>query len=126
MKIEHIGLFVQDLEATKSFYEHYFSAVAGEKYHNSKTTFQSYFLSFQDGARLEIATKENLSDIEKSTRTGFVHLAFSLGSKEHVDELTARLSADHFTVKSGPRTTGDGYYESVVLDPEGNELELTI
>ena len=126
MKIEHIGLFVQDLEAMCQFYEYYFGAVAGEKYHNLKTGFQSYFMSFADGARLEIGTKENLVTAEKSEHLGYVHLAFSVGSKEKVDQLTAQLSVDGFTVKSGPRTTGDGYYESVVLDPEGNEIELTI
>ncbi|MFC4653002.1 VOC family protein [Lactococcus nasutitermitis] len=128
MKIEHIGLFVQDLENMKIFYEHYFGAVAGEKYHNPKTSFQSYFLSFTDGARLEIGTREDLTALSKNSPThfGYAHLAISLGSAEKVDALTQQFRKDDFTVKSGPRTTGDGYYEAVIIDPEGNEIELTI
>lgn len=125
MKIEHIGLFVRDLELMRAFYEKYFGARAGQKYHNPKTTFQSYFLTFSDGARLEIGTKENLSEAKK-TDFGYRHLAFSTGSKEKVDQLTQRLAKDGFEVLSGPRTTGDGYYESVVLDPEANEIEITV
>ncbi|MDR2975831.1 MAG: VOC family protein [Streptococcaceae bacterium] len=127
MKIEHIGLMVQNLEMMRAFYEKYFSAHAGEKYHNQKTSFQSYFLSFPDGdARLEIGSRDKLTDSGKSDRTGFAHLAVSLGSKKAVDQLTQRLQSDGYTVKSAPRTTGDGYYESVILDPENNEIELTV
>lgn len=126
MKIEHVGLFVKELEEMREFYEKYFDALAGEKYHNLKTSFQSYFLSFSDGARLEIGTRQDLTDAEKANRTGYGHLAISLGSKEAVDALTEKLVADGFPVKSGPRTTGDGYYESVILDPENNEIELTV
>lgn len=87
MKIEHIGLLVHDLEAMRDFYERYFSAQAGEKYHNPKTTFQSYFLTFADGARLEIGTKEGLATLDK-TGTGYAHLAFSVGSKAEVKTST--------------------------------------
>lgn len=121
MKIEHVGLFVKDLEGMKSFYEKYFGATSGEKYHNPKTTFQSYFLTFDDGARLEICTKNDLSNVTEN-HFGYAHLAFSVGSKEKVDEFAAKFDS----VKSGPRTTGDGYYECVILDPEGNEIEITI
>ena len=126
MKIEHVGLMVQDLEGMRHFYEHYFEGQAGQKYHNPKTTFQSYFLTFSDGARLEIGTKENLKSADKSVWTGYAHLAISVGSKEKVDELCQRFLADGFEVKSEPRTTGDGYYEAVILDPEENEIEITI
>lgn len=125
MKIEHVGLFVHDLEAMRQFYEHYFGATAGEKYHNPKTSFQSYFLSFSDGTRLEIATKANLT-VSSKVDFGYLHLAFSVGSQKKVDELTEQFRVAGLTVLSEPRTTGDGYYESVVLDPENNEIELTI
>lgn len=118
---------VQDLEQMRQFYEHYFEASAGEKYHNPKTTFQSYFLSFADGARLEIGTKENsVSPLRNTVSTGYAHLAISVGSKERVNQLVQQFQTDGFTIKSGPRTTGDGYYEAVVLDPEKNEIEITI
>ena len=125
MKIEHIGLMVEDLEVMRSFYEHYFEGKAGQKYHNPKTTFQSYFLTFADGARLEIGTKENLKATDKQM-TGYAHLAISVGSKEKVDALCQQFLTDGFVVKSAPRTTGDGYYEAVILDPEKNEIEITI
>jgi lactoylglutathione lyase len=118
---------VQNLERVRAFYEKYFDAQAGQKYHNRTTSFQSYFLSFPNGgARLEIGSRDNLNDIAKSERTGFAHLAISLGSEAAVNQLTERLKNDGYTVKSGPRTTGDGYYESVILDPENNEIELTV
>jgi len=127
MRIEHVGLFVNDLEKTVEFYETYFEATASEKYHNPVTTFSSRFLSFPDGARLEVGTRE---DLNKHRTTGYplgyMHLAFSLGSKEKVDELSEKISAAGYKHLSGPRVTGDGYYESVVCDPEGNQIELTV
>ena len=111
MKIEHIAMYVNDLERTRHFFETYFQAVSSSLYHNKNTGFRSYFLSFENGARLEIMNKPNLNDSEKPlNRTGFIHIAFSVGSKEKVDELTKRLKADGFETVSGPRTTGDGYY----------------
>ena len=126
MKIEHVGLFVKDLEAMRLFYETYFDAVAGKKYHNVETTFQSYFLTFSDGARLEIGTREDLFNVSKKEKLGYAHLAVSVGDCEKVDEMVEQLRADGFTIKSEPRITGDGYYEAVILDPEANEIELTV
>ncbi len=127
MKIEHLALYVKDLEQTKQFFETYFNAKAGEKYHNPKTSFLSYFLSFESGARLEIMTRSNLDEQEKLPfRTGYHHLAFSVGSQEKVNGLTERFRQDGFTIVSNPRTTGDGYYESVMVDLEGNLIEITV
>ncbi|MDO4454360.1 MAG: VOC family protein [Eubacteriales bacterium] len=127
MKIEHIAMYVNDLEKAKEFFVKYFKAAANQEYHNQKTDFRSYFLSFDDGARLEIMNKPSLSDKEKElSQTGYIHIAFSLGSKEAVDELTAKMRADGYEVVSGPRTTGDGYYESCIIGLEGNQIEITI
>lgn len=126
MKIEHVALYVTDLEKMRSFYETYFSATSNDKYHNPTTGLETYFLSFDEGSRLEIMTRPDMILQDKPMfRTGFTHLAFSLGSKELVDQLTIQLKNDGYTVISGPRTTGDGYYESCVLDPEDNQIELT-
>ena len=127
MKIEHVAMYVNDLEAMRDFFVRYFDAVSNEGYHNVRTDFRSYFLSFSDGARLEIMNRPDMSDDDKAlARTGYIHFAFSVGSQENVDELTKRLKADGYEVVSGPRTTGDGYYESCVLGPEGNQIEITI
>lgn len=127
MKIEHIALYVQDLERSREFFTRYFGAHSNNGYHNPKTDFRSYFLTFDDGARLELMTKPDLSDSgDLLNRFGYAHIAFSLGSKEEVDRLTALLRSDGYSVISGPRTTGDGYYESCILDAEGNTIELTV
>lgn len=126
MKIEHVAMYVNDLEKAKDFFIQYFGAKVGDKYRNKTTDFQSYFLSFEDGARLEIMNRPNMKDMEKPLeRTGYIHIAFSLGSKEAVDELTDRLKQDGYHVVSGPRTTGDGYYESCIVGIEGNQIEIT-
>lgn len=126
MKIEHIALYVNDLSKSRCFFEKYFGAEACELYHNKATGFMSYFLSFEDGARLEIMTHPQTEDIEKVLkRTGFAHIAFSVGSREKVDTLTRTMQNDGYTVISQPRVTGDGYYESCVLDSEGNQIEIT-
>ena len=126
MKIEHIAMYVNDLEGARDFFVKYLGAVSNEGYHNKKTDFRSYFLTFDHGARLEIMQKPVMQDPEKTlTRTGFIHLAFSLGSKEAVDALTERMKADGYEVISGPRTTGDGYYESCIVGFEGNQIEIT-
>lgn len=127
MRIEHIAMYVNDLEAARDFFIKYFSASSNTGYHNSKTDFKSYFLTFDDGARLEIMNRPIIEDPKKTLfRTGFVHVAFSVGSKERVDALTARMKADGYDVVSGPRTTGDGYYESCVIAIEGNQIEITV
>ena len=127
MKIEHIAMYVNDLEKARSFFMQYLGARSNEGYHNPKTDFRSYFLSFDDGARLEIMNKPGMKDKEKvQARTGYIHIAFSLGSKERVDALTKKLREDGYEVISGPRTTGDGYYESCMIGIEGNQIELTV
>ena len=126
MRIEHIAMYVNDLEAARDFFVKYFGAVSNEGYHNKTTDFRSYFLSFDDGARLELMRKPQMDDTEKTlNRTGYIHIAFSLGSKEAVDELTERLKNDGYQVISGPRITGDGYYESCIVGIEGNQIEIT-
>ncbi len=126
MKIEHAAIYVNDIEAEKEFFARYFGASAGEMYHNKNTGFRSYFLSFDGGARLELMTAPGLQNMDRPPlRTGFAHLAFSVGSRVEVDALTERLRADGYAVVSGPRVTGDGYYESCVLDAEGNRIEIT-
>lgn len=127
MKIEHVAAYFSDLEGARNFFVRYFGAKSNEMYHNPRTNFKSYFLSFDDGARLEIMNKPELDDAAKTlNRTGFIHLAFSVGSKEKVDELTAQLKNDGYEVISGPRTTGDGYYESCVVSFENNQIEITV
>ena len=127
MKIEHIALYVNNLEEARNFFVKYFDAKSNDGYHNFQTDFRSYFLSFSDGARLEIMNKPQIDDIEKTlARTGFSHIAFSVGSKEKVNEITERLKTAGYKVISGPRTTGDGYYESCIIGIEGNQIEITI
>ena len=127
MKIEHIALYVNDLERAKDFFVRYLGGVPNAGYHNDRTGFRSYFLQFGDGARLELMCKPGMDDAPKPlARTGYAHIAFSLGSREAVDALTAALRADGYAVASGPRTTGDGYYESCVVAVEGNQIELTV
>ncbi|MBP3309945.1 MAG: VOC family protein [Ruminococcus sp.] len=127
MHIEHFAMYVNDLEKTKEFFIRYFGASPNNGYHNPETGFCSYFLSFDDGARIEIMNKPNMCDCEKSPlRTGYAHIAFSSGSKEAVDRLTAELKSDGYEVISGPWTTGDGYYESCIVGIEGNLIEITV
>ena len=127
MRIEHVAMYVNDLEGAKIFFERYLGASANEGYHNKMTDFRSYFLTFDDGARLEIMNRPGMDDPEKTlNRTGLIHIAFSVGNKEKVDELTRLLESDGYEVISGPRTTGDGYYESCVVCIEGNQIEITV
>ncbi len=127
MRIEHIAMYVNDLDAARDFFVRYFNAKSNEGYHNKTTNFRSYFLSFDDSSRLEIMNKPIMEDSEKTlVRTGYVHIAFSLGSKEAVDTLTDVLKHDGYDVISGPRTTGDGYYESCIIGIEGNQIEITV
>lgn len=140
MKIEHVALYVSDLEQAREFFTKYFNAQANKLYHNPKTGFQSYFLSFTDGARLEIMTRPELQapqdlptdatklseDTSSQFKLGFAHLAFALGAKDAVLELTQELTKNGCELTSGPRTTGDGYFESALKCPFGVLLELTI
>ena len=127
MKIEHIALYVNDLEGAKEFFAAYFDAKTNDLYHNTRTGFKSYFLTFEDGARLELMTKPELTDSgDLLSRYGYAHIAFSVGSKEEVDRLTEQLARNGYPVISGPRTTGDGYYESCILGFEGNLIEITV
>ena len=129
MRIDHVAIWVADLEATKAFYEKYFGATAGDLYENQGKQFSSYFLSFENGCRLELMHKPGIKQQHQDYQRqnlGLVHFAISVGSKQKVDELTNRLRNDGFKIVGEPRTTGDGYYESVVLDPEENIVEITI
>lgn len=127
MRIEHIAMYVNDFDSARDFFVKYFNAKSNEGYHNKTTDFRSYFLSFDDGARLEIMKKPVMEDCLKTlSRTGYVHIAFSLGSKEAVDALTKQMKHDGYDVISGPRTTGDGYYESCIVGVEGNQIEITV
>ena len=126
MKIEHVALYVNDLEGARNFFEKYFCAKSGGLYHNRTSGFKSYFLTFDGGTRLEIMTRPEIQDVEKNPlRAGYAHAAFSVGSKAAVDALTEKLKADGYNVVSGPRTTGDGYYESCIVGIEGNLIEIT-
>ena len=123
--IHHVALYVHDLEGAKDFFTRYLSAQANDGYHNPNTGLRTYFLTFGDGTRLEIMNRPGLEEQNTALqRTGYIHLAFSLGSREAVDGLTRMLQADGYPVVSGPRTTGDGYYESCIAGPEGNLIEL--
>lgn len=127
MKIDHIALYVNDLERAREFFVNFLGGHSNEGYHNKKTDFRSYFISFDDGARLELMTRPDLADPEKGrNRIGYAHLAFSIGSKEAVDEMTGKLRDAGFEVLSGPRITGDGYYESCIAVIEGNQIEIII
>ena len=128
MRIDHIALWTTDIERCKDFYTCYFNAAAGPGYVNPKKGFESCFLSFVDGARIEIMKTTTLSPVAFASgeqRIGLTHLAISVGSARLVDELTLRIKADGYAVLDGPRRTGDGYYESVVVDPDGNRIEIT-
>lgn len=143
MTIAHVALWVSDLEKMRSFYERYFGARTGTKYENTRKRFESYFLSFDSGLRLELMKKESVyfreeGDSQSASfsgdadryvspeRIGYSHIAFAVGSEDVVDRLTAELAAQGVPVLSGPRRTGDGYYESVIADPEGNVVEITV
>ena len=125
-RIAHIALWTVDLERMRAFYERYFEASAGLRYENPSKQFQSYFLTLGDGARLELMHSPTAAAGCSDMRLGYAHLAIALGSEEAVDALTERLRNDGYEVVDGPRRTGDGYYESVVLDPDRNRIELTV
>ncbi|MGD6892758.1 VOC family protein [Bacillus mobilis] len=126
MKIEHVAIWVNDLEGMRDFYKQYFGGEENSLYHNPKKHFESYFITFEGGARLELMRQVGIDDNTRAQTIGYAHIAFSVGSKENVNELTNILREAGYPVLNGPRTTGDGYYESVVSDPEGNQIEITI
>ena len=127
MRIDHIALFCRDLEAMRQFFLDYFEAVSNEQYHNPRTGLRTYILSFTEGStRLELMQRPDVADADPSVAAiGFIHVSFAVGSKRGVDLLTRRLADDGYPVLSGPRTTGDGYYESCILGPEEIQIEIT-
>ena len=126
MMIEHVALYTRDLDRLSAFYQTYLDGTEDKQYENPQTGLKTRFISFADGARLELMTRPELEEGERSRLwTGWAHLAFKAGTSENVDALTERLRADGYEIVSGPRVTGDGYYESCVLDPDGNMIEIT-
>lgn len=126
MRIEHIAIWTMDLEKMKNFYLQFFELKCNEKYYNAQKKFSSYFLSFESGTRIELMHCPDIAElIDKTQKLGFAHFAISVGSKQKVDLLTEQIRENGYKVIGEPRTTGDGYYESVILDPEGNQIEIT-
>jgi lactoylglutathione lyase len=129
MNIEHVAVWTKNLEALKDFYVEFFGGTPNSKYTNPKTGFESYFLTFDSGTRLELMSMPSVAvnpNDPEEPYTGYAHSAFSVGSRENVDALTKRLREQGYRVVSLPRETGDGYYESCVLDPDGNRVEITM
>lgn len=129
MQINHLAIYTTDLQKMKHFYETYFAATAGNLYHNPQKQFHSYFLSFDSGCRLELMHRPDVPPVHQEIikeYLGLTHIAISVGSKVAVNTMTERLRTDGYQVIGEPRTTGDGYYESVVLDPENNRIEITV
>jgi len=125
MKIAHVAIWTRDIEAMKDFYCTYFKGLANEKYVNEKKGFESYFIRLEGDVSLELMRRTDIKGDPSAGSIGFAHIAFYVGSKEAVDKMTERLAASGYVHKDGPRTTGDGYYEAVFLDPEGNMIEIT-
>ena len=128
IKISHLAIWARNLESLRDFYMKYFGAASNEKYINPRKGFSSYFLTFGDGdVALELMHRDGMEDAPTcNTTLGLAHFAISLGSRDAVDDMTIRLCEDGYKVLSEPRTTGDGFYESAIADPEGNYVELTI
>lgn len=129
MRIEHIAIWTKDMERLKAFYTKYFGANSNQKYINDKKQFESYFLSFSEGCRIEIMQMPAVAGKvpeDEITLTGLAHFAVSVGSRSKVIALTEMLRTDGYKILSEPRTTGDGYFESVIGDPDGNKVEITI
>ena len=128
MKLEHIAIWTDNVELLRNYYVSFFEGQSNEMYINPKTQFQSYFISFESGARLEIMSMPNIPDNANDTinaqHKGIIHIAFSVATKQEVDAKAALLQANGFELLNGPRVTGDGYYEFVTLDPDKNRLEV--
>ena len=127
MEIDHIALFCKDLEQMRQFFLDYFEAESNEPYYNPRTGLRTYILTFPDGgARLELMQRPDTIEADPSQpNIGFIHVSFTVGSKEAVDAKTIELRNAGYQVTNGPRTTGDGYYESCILGPEGIQIEIT-
>jgi lactoylglutathione lyase len=128
LRIEHVAFWTEDIDGLAQFYGKYFGATVGPRYVNSVKGFESRFLSFESGARIEVMKSSSLKPVKcerGAHRMGLAHLALSVGSPRDVEELTSRLKSDGFEIVDGPRRTGDGYFESVILDPDGNRIEVT-
>lgn len=124
--LHHVALWVADLERARAFYADVLGGRAGEPYHNARTGFRSYFVSYGPGARVELMSRADVGAADPSVPVlGFAHVALSVGSRAAVDACIAALERAGVAVASRPRQTGDGYYEAVVLDPEGNRVEIT-
>jgi lactoylglutathione lyase len=126
--IEHLAIWTTDIDRCVAFYETYFGATAGDRYHNPAKGFESRFVSFDSGARFEVMSTTTLNPVALEAgaqRMGLTHFAIAVGSDSAVDALTERLRGDGYPILDGPRRTGDGYYESVTLDPDGNRIEIT-
>lgn len=126
VRIEHVAIWTRDPDCPRDFYLNYFGATANDGYYNPRCEFRSFFLTLGGGARIELMQVAQIADATEQVRGGLAHVAFSRGSKEAVDALIGRLRGDGFAVHDRPRTTGNGYYESVVADSDGNRFELTI
>jgi len=124
-RLEHVGVWVANLERVASFYANYFGATVGELYRNERKGFESRFLTFGGGARLEVMTRRDVVRVAPEELLGLAHVALCVGDEAAVDALAARFQAEGMAPDSGPRRTGDGYYECVVRDPEGNRVEIT-
>ena len=129
MILEHVAIWTDRLEELKDYYVKYFDGTPNDKYINNKKQFHSYFISFKSGARLEIMAMpnipDNLNDTVIKQHKGIIHLAFGVDTMQEVEEKAKQLNNDGFMILSGPRKTGDGYYEFETLDPDGNRLEVT-
>lgn len=129
MTLEHVAIWTNNLESLKGYYKKYFSACSNDKYRNEKTGFESYFLTFESGARLELMTRPDIppngNDTINKQHLGIIHLAFGVSTMEEVDAKAKQLQNDGFKILNGPRKTGDGYYEFETLDPDNNRLEVT-
>nr|WP_321354387.1 VOC family protein [uncultured Draconibacterium sp.] len=127
MKVEHLAIWTYNLEGMRSFYMHYFDASSGDVYHNHSREYRSYFLSFNGDCRIELMEMPGVpksKDNPLKQFTGLIHFAMKVGSRDSVNELTETLRKDGYKIISEPRSTGDGYYESIILDPDGNRVEI--
>ncbi len=122
--LHHVALWVRDLERMREFYESVLGGSSGSLYENPRTGFRSYFISFGEGCQVELMSEEARDDSPSAANLGYAHIALSLGSPTAVKEAVERLRSCGVRVIGEPRTTGDGYYEAIIEDPECNKIEL--